>query len=209
MLTRRSGSPVPATLPSPVPLPTRPGRTSRTGRKSSPDQSTRTRKTSFSTWAMRLGMLSLGEAPFLLTLLVFLISWVLISSSSRVCLTRLIASDKGGRISDLVELQSQPFFSSLPFGTLREIQAPFVPALESEIDVGYYDDFTNQEDLAKYGPSTLSFLFSHLCFLVASSDPSLYCCSCFFIPRISQLTHPPTPSHFLWYRRGLRETTQR
>ncbi|KAL7414384.1 kinase-like protein [Mrakia frigida] len=65
-------------------------------------------------------------------------------------ITRLIAGDKV-RISDLRDLQTLPFFSSLPFGNLRETQAPFVPALESEIDVGYYDDFTNQEDLAKYG----------------------------------------------------------
>ena len=30
------------------------------------------------------------------------------------------------------------------------MQAPFVPALDSEIDAGYYDDFTNPEDMAKY-----------------------------------------------------------
>ena len=28
--------------------------------------------------------------------------------------------------------------------------APFVPALDSEIDTGYYDDFTSPEDMAKY-----------------------------------------------------------
>ena len=28
--------------------------------------------------------------------------------------------------------------------------APFVPALDSEIDTGYYDDFTSAEDMAKY-----------------------------------------------------------
>ena len=27
---------------------------------------------------------------------------------------------------------------------------PFVPALDSEIDTGYYDDFTSAEDMAKY-----------------------------------------------------------
>ncbi|EEB93442.1 hypothetical protein MPER_07895, partial [Moniliophthora perniciosa FA553] len=29
-------------------------------------------------------------------------------------------------------------------------RAPFVPALDSEIDTGYYDDFTSLEDMAKY-----------------------------------------------------------
>lgn len=33
---------------------------------------------------------------------------------------------------------------------LRCIRPPFVPALDSEIDTGYYDDFTSVEDMAKY-----------------------------------------------------------
>ena len=33
---------------------------------------------------------------------------------------------------------------------MRSTKAPFVPALDSEIDTGYYDDFTNAEDMAKY-----------------------------------------------------------
>lgn len=33
---------------------------------------------------------------------------------------------------------------------LRSLKAPFVPALDSEIDTGYYDDFTSPEDMAKY-----------------------------------------------------------
>ena len=28
--------------------------------------------------------------------------------------------------------------------------APFVPALDSEIDTGYYDDFTSPQDMEKY-----------------------------------------------------------
>ena len=30
------------------------------------------------------------------------------------------------------------------------MQPPFVPDLDSEIDVGYFDDFSNEEDMAKY-----------------------------------------------------------
>jgi hypothetical protein len=28
--------------------------------------------------------------------------------------------------------------------------APFVPTLDSEVDTGYYDDFTSPKDMAKY-----------------------------------------------------------
>ena len=62
---------------------------------------------------------------------------------------RLIAHPKD-RISSLQEVQSLPFFSSLPFGSLREIPAPFVPVLDGETDVGYFDSFTSPEDMAKY-----------------------------------------------------------
>jgi cell cycle protein kinase DBF2 len=33
---------------------------------------------------------------------------------------------------------------------LRAVPAPFVPALDSDADTGYYDDFTSPEDMAKY-----------------------------------------------------------
>lgn len=48
------------------------------------------------------------------------------------------------------ELQSHPFFDGVQWSDLRSIQAPFVPALDSELDTGYYDDFTSPEDMAKY-----------------------------------------------------------
>lgn len=63
--------------------------------------------------------------------------------------TRLIAHPKD-RIQTLADVQSLPFFSSLPFGQLRQIPAPFVPVLDGETDVGYFDSFTNPEDMAKY-----------------------------------------------------------
>lgn len=34
--------------------------------------------------------------------------------------------------------------------TLRQTKAPFVPELDSETDAGYFDDFTNEADMAKY-----------------------------------------------------------
>lgn len=33
---------------------------------------------------------------------------------------------------------------------LRETRAPFVPELDSETDAGYFDDFSNEADMAKY-----------------------------------------------------------
>lgn len=34
--------------------------------------------------------------------------------------------------------------------TLRQSKAPFVPELDSETDAGYFDDFSNEADMAKY-----------------------------------------------------------
>ncbi|KZT24726.1 AGC/NDR protein kinase [Neolentinus lepideus HHB14362 ss-1] len=54
------------------------------------------------------------------------------------------------RISNLAQLAEHPFFEGVKWNDLRAVQAPFVPALDSEIDTGYYDDFTSPEDMAKY-----------------------------------------------------------
>ena len=51
----------------------------------------------------------------------------------------------------MAQVGGHPFFASVKdWEKLREIPAPFVPALDSEIDTGYYDDFTSAEDMAKY-----------------------------------------------------------
>ena len=47
-------------------------------------------------------------------------------------------------------MKSHPFFKHIHWDDLRSILAPFVPALDSELDTGYYDDFTSVEDMAKY-----------------------------------------------------------
>lgn len=38
----------------------------------------------------------------------------------------------------------------MEFESLRSTTPPFIPALDSELDTGYYDDFTSAEDMAKY-----------------------------------------------------------
>ena len=54
------------------------------------------------------------------------------------------------RYSTLPQLQSHPFFDGTRWDHLRSQKAPFVPALDSDLDTGYYDDFTSPEDMAKY-----------------------------------------------------------
>ena len=44
------------------------------------------------------------------------------------------------RYSSLTQVASHPFFKSVKWEDLRSVQAPFMPALDSEIDTGYYDD---------------------------------------------------------------------
>ncbi|CAE6442336.1 unnamed protein product [Rhizoctonia solani] len=65
------------------------------------------------------------------------------------CITRLISS-ASSRPSTLSQIADHPFFEASHWEDLRAVPAPFVPALDSEEDVGYYDDFTNSEDMAKY-----------------------------------------------------------
>jgi len=62
---------------------------------------------------------------------------------------RLIAHPKD-RVATLPDVQSLPFFSPLPFSRLREVPAPFVPVLDGDTDVGYFDSFESAEDMAKY-----------------------------------------------------------
>ncbi|CAL1696859.1 unnamed protein product [Somion occarium] len=63
--------------------------------------------------------------------------------------TRLIAH-ASVRYSSLDQLKSHPFFKNVKWDNVRSTRAPFVPALDSEIDTGYYDDFTSAEDMEKY-----------------------------------------------------------
>ena len=62
---------------------------------------------------------------------------------------RLI-SHSSVRYATLAQVTNHPFFDRVKWEDLRSTRAPFVPALDSEIDTGYYDDFTSPEDMAKY-----------------------------------------------------------
>jgi cell cycle protein kinase DBF2 len=42
------------------------------------------------------------------------------------------------------------YFAEYDWATLREQRAPFVPELDSETDAGYFDDFNNEADMARY-----------------------------------------------------------
>jgi cell cycle protein kinase DBF2 len=68
---------------------------------------------------------------------------------SRIVLRRLI-SHASVRYATLDQVSNHPFYAHDKWDDLRSIRAPFVPALDSEIDTGYYDDFTSVEDMAKY-----------------------------------------------------------
>jgi hypothetical protein len=48
------------------------------------------------------------------------------------------------------KVYSHPYFAEVDWKTLRSQRAPFVPELDSETDAGYFDDFTNEADMAKY-----------------------------------------------------------
>jgi non-specific serine/threonine protein kinase len=61
----------------------------------------------------------------------------------------LIAHPKD-RVATLQDVQTLPFFQKTKFSALRETTAPFVPMLEGETDVGYFDSFDSAEDMAKY-----------------------------------------------------------
>ncbi|EFX02623.1 serine/threonine-protein kinase [Grosmannia clavigera kw1407] len=51
------------------------------------------------------------------------------------------------RIDDILHHQ---YFAEVDWATLRASKAPFVPELDSETDAGYFDDFSNEADMAKY-----------------------------------------------------------
>lgn len=64
-------------------------------------------------------------------------------------ITRLVAA-KENRFKNINEIHKHDYFAEVNFDTLREQKAPFVPELDSETDAGYFDDFSNEADMAKY-----------------------------------------------------------
>lgn len=64
-------------------------------------------------------------------------------------LTKLVAS-RSDRLRSIHEIHNHPYFSEVDWPNVRRTQPPFIPQLDSEVDAGYFDDFSNQEDMAKY-----------------------------------------------------------
>ncbi|KIW57173.1 hypothetical protein PV05_05764 [Exophiala xenobiotica] len=64
-------------------------------------------------------------------------------------ITRLVAG-KDNRFKNISEIHKHEYFAEVDFSALREQKAPFVPELDSDTDAGYFDDFSNEADMAKY-----------------------------------------------------------
>ncbi|KAI9225233.1 MAG: kinase-like protein [Piptocephalis tieghemiana] len=65
-------------------------------------------------------------------------------------ITRLITS-REDRLSSVSEARRHPFFANFNFDNPREREMPpFVPDLENEEDVHYFDDFSNESDMTIY-----------------------------------------------------------
>ncbi|KAL7920053.1 kinase-like protein [Trichoderma austrokoningii] len=54
------------------------------------------------------------------------------------------------RFSEIKDIFAHHYFAEVEWETLRQTRAPFVPELDSETDAGYFDDFGNDADMAKY-----------------------------------------------------------
>ncbi|KND88101.1 Serine/threonine-protein kinase sid2 [Tolypocladium ophioglossoides CBS 100239] len=54
------------------------------------------------------------------------------------------------RFSNIQDIYNHQYFAEVDWQTLRQTRAPFVPELDSESDAGYFDDFGNEADMAKY-----------------------------------------------------------
>ncbi|PNY24558.1 Serine/threonine-protein kinase sid2 [Tolypocladium capitatum] len=54
------------------------------------------------------------------------------------------------RFSNIEDIYGHQYFAEVDWQTLRQTRAPFVPELDSETDAGYFDDFGNEADMAKY-----------------------------------------------------------
>ncbi|KAL7621458.1 serine/threonine-protein kinase dbf2 [Parahypoxylon ruwenzoriense] len=59
-------------------------------------------------------------------------------------------NSKSKRFSNIKDIFDHHYFAEVDWQTLRQSKAPFVPELDSETDAGYFDDFSNEADMAKY-----------------------------------------------------------
>jgi len=55
------------------------------------------------------------------------------------------------RFKSFDAIQKHEYFTEITdWEDMRSKKAPFVPQLDSEYDVGYFDDFSSEADMAKY-----------------------------------------------------------
>lgn len=59
-------------------------------------------------------------------------------------------NSRSKRFSNMKDIYAHQYFAEVNWEMLRDTKAPFVPELDSETDAGYFDDFTNEADMAKY-----------------------------------------------------------
>ncbi|CAG9940700.1 unnamed protein product [Clonostachys rosea f. rosea IK726] len=59
-------------------------------------------------------------------------------------------NSRSRRFSNIKDIFEHQYFAEVDWDTLRQSRAPFVPELDSETDAGYFDDFSNEADMAKY-----------------------------------------------------------
>ncbi|KAI4238771.1 MAG: hypothetical protein LQ349_000852 [Xanthoria aureola] len=64
-------------------------------------------------------------------------------------ITRCVNS-QSKRFKNINEIYKHVYFAEVDWSRLKEQRAPFVPDLDSETDAGYFDDFSNEADMAKY-----------------------------------------------------------
>ncbi|KAJ4385110.1 serine/threonine-protein kinase dbf2 [Neurospora sp. IMI 360204] len=59
-------------------------------------------------------------------------------------------NSRSRRFNVIKDIYAHHYFAEVDWAILRETKAPFVPELDSETDAGYFDDFSNEADMAKY-----------------------------------------------------------
>ena len=59
-------------------------------------------------------------------------------------------NSRSRRFSNIKDIYNHQYFAEVDWALLRDTKPPFVPELDSETDAGYFDDFSNEADMAKY-----------------------------------------------------------
>ncbi|GMM49717.1 serine/threonine-protein kinase [Starmerella bacillaris] len=65
-------------------------------------------------------------------------------------LIRRLVTTPTYRLKSFREISSHPYFSDVKFAEIRSQKPPFIPDLDGDADPGYFDDFENEADMAKY-----------------------------------------------------------